>query len=202
MLEMADATTPRAFLRIGGTTVAQQQLGLALALGCQRVVCVAHGLRAPLIALQHEAERAGVQFHVIAGPRPLLGLVTAQDEVLAFGDGLFASRREAVELLEQGQAVLVQPIEQGLAGGFERIDINHAAAAAMRIPGRLVDQLAELPTDCDAASALQRIALQGGVRQRSIPSVADGHLFWTLVRSDDEAHAIEPRWIRQRTRDD
>lgn len=202
MLELADGTTPRAFLRVGGTTIAQQQLALALALGCQRLVCIAHGLRPPLIALQHEAERAGVQFHVIAGPQALLGLVTAQDEVFVFGDGLFVSRKEAADLLEQGPAVLVQPIEQGLAAGFERIDINHAAAAAMRIPGRLVDQIAELPADCDAASALQRIALQGGVRQRAIPSTGDGHLFWTLVRSDDEAHAIEPRWIRQRTRDD
>ncbi|MBS0482307.1 MAG: hypothetical protein JSR96_09165 [Proteobacteria bacterium] len=202
MLEPAGNGTPRAFLRVGGTTVAQQQLGLAFALECGRVVCLAHGLRPELIALQHEAERAGAQFHVIAGARALLGLITAQDEVFVFGDGLFVSRSEAAELLGQGPAVLVQPIDQGLAGGFERIDINYAAAGAMRIPGRLVERIADLPADCDASSALQRIALQSGIRQREIPSLAEGRLFWSIVHDEDQAHAIEPRWIQQRIRGD
>ncbi len=204
MLEPAapGSTLPRAFLRIGGMTVARQQLGLMLALQCERIVCLAHGISPDLIELQHAAEAAGAQFNVIAGPRQLLGLVTTSDEVFVLGDGLFASTAEAAATLEQGQAVLVQPIEQGLAAGFERIDLNHASAAAMRIPGRLVEQIAELPADCDAASALQRIALQGGVRQRPIPATSAGTLFWTLVRSEEEAHALEPQWIRQRTRGD
>lgn len=204
MLEPAGpgSTNPRAFLRIGGITVARQQLALALELKCERIVCLATGLRPEVVELQHIAEAAGAQFHVLGNNRALAGLVTAVDEVIVLGDGLFVSIPQAAGLLEEGQAVLVQPIEQGLEAGFERIDLNHAAAAAMRVPGRLVERLAELPSDCDAASALQRIALQAGVRQRPIPSPGQDGQFWTLVRSDDEAHALEPQWIRQRTRDE
>ena len=192
---------PRAFLRVGGLTVARQQLGIALALECERIICLASTLTPEVVQLQHLAETRGAQFYVISGPRPLLGLVTTSDEVIALADGLFGSTAEAVDLLSEGQAVLVQPIEQGLAAGFERIDLNHAAAGAIRIPGRLVEQIATLPADCDAVSALQRIALQAGVRQRPIPAPGLDGLFWTLVRSDAEAHTLEPQWIRQRTRD-
>jgi hypothetical protein len=203
MLEPASAASaqPRAFLRIGGMTVARQQLALVLAVGCERVVCIAQGLAPELIELQHVAEAAKVQFHVIAGPRPLAGLVTANDEVIALADGLFASAAEATALLDQGQGVLVQAIEPGLAAGFERIDQSLAAAGAMRLPGRLVERIAELPADCDAASALQRIALQAGLRPRALPAFGQPGQFWTLVRSEDEAHAIEPLWIHQRTSD-
>lgn len=192
---------PRAFLRVGGLTVARQQLGIALALNCERIVCLAPTLTPDILELQHVAEARGAQFNVIAGPRPLLGLISANDEVIALADGLFGSTAETVDLLSESQAVLIQPIEQGLAAGFERIDINHAAAGAIRIPGRLVEQITTLPADCDPVSALQRIALQAGVRQRQIPTPGQDGLFWTLVRSDAEAHTIEPQWIRQRTRD-
>ena len=203
MLELAadDGHQPRAFLRVGGLSVARQQLALALALGCERIVCIAPALTADLMALQHIAEGAGAQFHVVRGARPLVGLVTAADELFAFADGLFASGAEAADLLSEAPGVLVQPIEQGLAAGFERIDINHAAAGAMRIPGRLIERIADLPDDCDAYSSLQRVALQASIRQRAIPAAGQDGLFWTLVRSETEAHAIEPQWIRQRTRD-
>ena len=197
----AEGQVPRAFLRVGGLTVARQQLGIALALECERIVCLAPSLTPDIVQLQHLAEAQGAQFHIIPGPRSLLGLITASDELIVLADGLFSSTAEAVDLLSAGQAVLVQPIEQGLAAGFERIDLNHAAAGAIRIPGRLVEQIATLPADCDPVSALQRIALQAGVRQRPIPMPGQDGLFWTLVRSDAEAHTIEPLWIRQRTRD-
>ena len=204
MLEPAGSAgaVPRAFLRIGGLTVARQQLALALELKCERIICIAPRLTAELVELQHLAEAAKAQFHVVANSRALVGLVTTVDEVFALGDGLFASIPEAAALLEEGQAILVQPVEQGLAAGFERIDLNHAGAAAMRLPGRLVERLAELPSDCDAISSLQRIALQAGVRQKAIPAPGRDGLFWTLVRSEDEAHALEPLWVRQRTRDE
>ena len=202
LLELAsDSPLPRAFLRVGGLSVARQQLSIAHALDCERIICLAPAVSSDILALQHLAERRGNQFHVVAGPRALLGLVTAADEVIVFADGLFASTAQAAASIGDGPCVLVQPVEQGLAAGFERIDINHAAAGAMRIPGRLVEQVAALPADCDAVSALQRIALQAGVRQRPIPAPGQDGLFWALVRSDAEAHAIEPQWINQRTRD-
>lgn len=200
MLEAAapGSNVRRAFLRIGGQSVAKQQLGLALRLGCERIVCIAHGLSPEIIALQHVVEAQGKQFHVIPGARPLLGLVTANDELIVLADGLFVSIEQAAELLEQGQCVLTQPIDQGLAAGFERIDLTNAAAGAMRLPGRLVERINDLPADCDAASSLQRIALQAGIRQRAIGSQGGSGVFWNLIRDETEAHEIEPLWVRQR----
>jgi hypothetical protein len=198
MMEPAAAgqPAPRAFLRVGGATLARHQLGIALALECQRVVCVAREVSPEVIALQHEAERAGVRLHVISGPRALAALVTANDELIVFTEGLLAAPQEVIALLEGGHAVLVQPIESGLAAGFERIDINHAAAGAMRIPGRLVEGLADLPADVDIPSALTRIALQAGIAMEPVPASAREGVRWKLVRDEVEAHAIESAWIR------
>ncbi len=193
------SANPRAFLHVGGLTLARQQLGLVLALGCERVACVARDLTPEMLALQHVAEKAGAQFHVITGPRALSGLVTATDEVIALSEGLLVEPREAMRLLDTGPAVLVQPIESGLAAGFERIDLNHASAGALRVPGRLIERLTELPSDCDAVSALQRIALQAGIPQRPIGTgLGGGPGRWLLVRSEAEAHGIEAGWIAER----
>ena len=189
-------STPRAFLHVGGATLARHQLATALALECQRVICIAREISQPLIALQHEAERAGVRLHVIPGARALAGLVTVNDELIVFTEGLLVAPQNAIALLETGHSVLVQPIESGLAAGFERIDINHAAAGAMRIPGRLIEGLAELPPDCDIPSALMRIALQAGIPPLPVPATAREGARWTLVHDEAEAHAIEDAWIR------
>lgn len=188
--------SPRAFLHVGGATLARHQLGIALAFECQRVVCVAREVTPELIALQHEAEDAGVRLHVITAARALAGLVTANDELIVFTEGLLAAPQEALALLETGHCVLVQPIESGLAAGFERIDLNHAAAGLLRVPGRLVEGLADLPPDCDIPSALTRIALQSGIAMQSVPAAAREGARWKLVRDELEAHAVEAAWIR------
>lgn len=203
MLESASpGAAPRAFLRVGGISVARQQLTVLLGLQCERIVCLASGVTPEAIDLQHVAEQAGASFHLITNSRALVGLVTATDELIALLDGLFVSGSAVPALLDKGVAVLVQPIEPGLAAGFERIDLNHASAGAFRIPGRLVERLAELPVDCDVHSALQRIALQAGVGQRSIPVPGHDGLIWSLVRGDAEAQSLEPLWIRERTREE
>lgn len=189
----------RAALRVGGIGLGRHQLTLALACKCERIVCLARALDPELVAMQHAAEEAGARFHVIPGARALVGLVTAGDEVFLVADGLLAAPERAAELLEQGPAVLVQPIETGLPQGFERIDLNHAAAGAMRIPGRLVERLADLPADCDVASALQRIALQGGVSQTMLPATLRDEGAWRLVRNETDAQAAESEWIKAMT---
>jgi hypothetical protein len=191
---------PRALLGIAGASVARQQIALALALKCERILVLAAPGLAGIDALEQAAARGGAKLSVVTSAHGIVAAVTAMDEVIVLADGLFASTHEAAQMLGNGAVVLTQPIEQGLAAGFERIDLNTAAAGAMRIPGRLVERLAELPADCDAASALQRIALQAGVPQQPIPTPGMGGLFWTMVRSESEAHALEPQWIRQRTR--
>ncbi len=186
---------PRAFLKIGSGTVARHQFALARAFDCQRVICLAQAMTPDLVGLQHDVEAAGARFHCISSVHGLAGLVTATDEILVFADGLLALPEAALDLLGSSNAVLVQPVEAGVAAGFERIDGNLAAAGLMRIPGRLVERLSELPADCDVVSALTRIALQAGVPQRSLPAEIRDGLRWTIVRDEAEAHATESGWI-------
>lgn len=201
MLETAGAAPAglRAALPVGGISLARHQLTIALALHCERIVCIARTLDPEIAAVQHAAEEAGVAFHLIGETRPLVGLVTSIDEVVVLADGLLAAPEDIAPLLDAGSCVLVQPIETGLPGGFERIDLNHAAAGAMRVPGRLVERLADLPADCDAASALQRIALQAGTKQVMLPSGLHDGGTWRLVRSEGEAQQAEGEWIKART---
>lgn len=190
---------PRAFLRVAGASVAQHQLGMALALDCQRVICMARGTSPELIALQHDAESSGLQFTIATGPGQLAGLVTASDELIVISEGLFADPTQAVPLLEgRSPVVLVQPVEGALAAGFERIDINRASAGLMRVPGDLVERLHELPTDCDVLSALTRIALQIGISMREVPAAARAGSGWRMIRSEAEAYALEDEWLRSR----
>jgi hypothetical protein len=197
MMELAGdgAPTPRAFLHVGAWSIARHQLSLAIAIGCQRIVCIARGLDPELTALHHAAEAVGAQFHVISGARQLSALVTVADEIVVIADGLMVAPQRAVELLSGPHCVVVQPIEEGLAAGFERIDLNHATAGLMLIPGRLVERLTELPADCDVASALTRIALQSAVSQRELPAEARGGGGWKLIRSEIEASELETGWL-------
>lgn len=190
-----DAGGPRAFLKVGAGTVARHQLALALAMDCTLIVCLAREMAPEVVELQHEAEKAGARFHAIAGPRALVPLITATDELIVVSDGLLAAPKVALPLLESGHVVLVQPVESGVAAGFERIDLNHSAAGLMRIPGRLVDRLAELEPDCDAISALTRAALQSGVAMRLLPPEARQGVRWSLICSEGEAGAVEAGWL-------
>jgi len=192
----AGAPMPRAFLGIGGVTLARHQLGLALAMDCQRIICLARAVSPELISLQHAAEAAGATFHIAPAPRALLGLITANDELLALAEGLLTAPDEVKALLERGHAVLVQPVETGVAAGFERLDLNYASAGVLRIPGRLVEGLVELPPDCDPVSALTRIGLQSGVAMLEVPAASREGARWRLIRDEAEAHAIEGDWLR------
>ena len=193
----AGQPSPRAFLRVAGASLAHHQLGLALALDCQRVICMARGTSPEVIALQHAAEDAGLQFAIITSPSQLAGQVTAADDLIVVSEGLFADAASAVPLLEgRRPVVLVQPVEGALAAGYERIDINRASAGLMRIPGQLVERLHELPADCDLVSALVRIALQSGVEMREVPSAVRAGTDWRMIRSESEAFALENEWLR------
>ncbi len=199
---MAGQSLSRAFLRVGGATLAQHQLGLALALDCQRIICLARGTSPEMIALQRMAEDAGLQFYIAPGARSLAGLVTASDELVVIGEGLFVDPASVAPFFEgRSSAVLVQPVEGGLAAGFERIDINRASAGVMRIPGHLVENLQELPDDCNVPSALTRIALQAGVPMHEVPADLRSGVNWRLIRDESEAHVVEMEWLRDRFAD-
>ena len=198
----AGQALPRSFLRVAGASVAQHQLGLALALDCQRVICLARGTSPELIEVQHAAEDAGLQFYIATDARQLSGLVTANDELMVVGEGLFVDPGNVVPLFEgRAPLVLVLPVEGALVAGFERIDLNRAAAGLMRGPGQLVERLHELPADCDIPSALTRVALQSGVRMQEVPPAARAGAGWRLIRTETEAYAVENEWLNEQFSD-
>lgn len=189
-------------LRLGaisfaGRRLADRQLDLALALGCERVICVASAIDSQVLALQHRVEAAGAQFNVIAGAAPLLALVHANDELVAIADGLLLAPDAALNALAGGPGVLVLPVETGMAAGFERIDLNHAWAGIVAMPGRLVERLAELPPDCDPVEGLLRIALQGRVPKRVLPEAVLAEGRWAPIRARHQLAELEPGWFRR-----
>ncbi len=179
--------SPRGLARIGGRTVLQNQLQYALAAGCERIACLSHDLPSELIALQHEAERGGAQFQCIRDVKPLSGMVTASDEVLVIGDGLAFNAGQASAPDRSGSWIASFPAEEGLAAGFERIDRDRSWAGIMKIPGALVEKLAEFPSDIDVQSSLLRLALQNGVKTYAMDEGLIANESWVVIDSEGAA---------------
>lgn len=194
-----DMEIARGFLRVGGRTVLEHQLAAAAAFGCGRVLCLADGFAGKLRPIQRAAERRGMAFAAVADGHDLVGLVAPDDEVLVLASGLLAPADELVELAGAAPTIVVQPADRGLAAGFERIDLHHAEAGVMHMPGALLGRLAQLPREWHPGSALLRIAAQAGLPQRSLPEGVGARGPWTLVCREADARAAERRWLRPYT---
>jgi hypothetical protein len=182
---------------IAGRTVAHRQADLALALGCERIACLADRATPQMVRMQHAAEAAGARFNAITGAHSLTGLVKAADELFVVAPQLLLDPGLVSDALANRPGILVIPAEKGIAAGFERIDRDDAWAGVMLLHGAAVDRLADLPIDSDPVSSLLRIAVQSGTRRIVVaPGVLDtGELM--LVR-DATAHArAERRWLER-----
>ena len=190
-LELAGdgASCPRGFLHVGGRTVIERQASFALALGCERIVCIAEGLPPEVIQLQHQVERSGARFHAVRGREALHSLVSASDEVLIIADGILPDMAPLQALVGNRKGVLAIPESEGLAAGYERIDRDWCWAGVARCSGAEVERLSDLPRDVDPLAALMRCALQAG---RPIIPLPDGVLvngLWWLVGNANTALA-------------
>ncbi|RKF23281.1 hypothetical protein D6851_02045 [Altericroceibacterium spongiae] len=190
-----DPSALRGSLSLAGRSVALRQLEFALALGCERILCLAPEQDVSLHILQKTAEKRGARFRVVASARACIGAAHAEDSVLALADGLLPEALEPFDLLEEGTGILTLNAEKGVPAGFERIDGEKAWAGAMMLPGSLLERLAELPEDVDPQPALLRIGLQAGIRERSISDdlVADGR--WLMLQKRIDLEALEPLWL-------
>lgn len=186
---------PRAALAFGGRSIALRQLDFALAWGAERIVCLAAGLEPGVVELQHGAEGAGARFNLVNGARAMLGLVAADDELLVLADGLLPLSQRALGALDQPRMVLLLEAEAGTSAGFERVDLNHAWAGALTVPGALVERLGALPTDIEPVSALLRIGLQARVPEKLLPEAVLGNGSWSLVHGASELAPREKAWI-------
>lgn len=185
----------RASLAFGGCTIAERQLDFALAWGAERIVCLAAGLDPKVMELQRAAEGDGARFNLISGAQAMLGLVAAEDELLVLADGLLPLSQRALEALERGRTVLLLEAEAGVAAGFERVDLNHAWAGALAVPGSLVERLGALPPDIEPVSALLRIALQARIPERLLPEAVLGSGSWSLAGGPGQMAQREAAWL-------
>ena len=163
-LEKTDSGNPRAFLRIGGRTLLAWQADLAIALGCERIVCLSSGAVPEAIELQREIEARGVRFQLIRGPLQLVGLVSADQEILVLADGLVIDPALAQQIAGKTRAIAALPAEEGIAAGFERIDADRAWGGILVSRANIVERLADMPADADTISLLLRLALQSGTQ--------------------------------------
>lgn len=163
-LEPTETGSQRAFLTIGGRTLIEWQADLALRLGCERIICLADGAVPELIELQRDIEGRGHQFQLVRGPLQLVGLVSADQELVVLADGAVIDPELAEEIAGSSRGVAALPADQGIAAGFERIDADRAWAGLLVTRANIVERLADLPPDADTVSLLLRLALQSGTQ--------------------------------------
>ena len=186
-----------AVVALAGKSLARRQLDFALAAGAEQVIVLGGPAAPEAVELRHAAESAGAKILSIADGYGLLGAVRAADHLLVLAPGVLPEAPIALEMLGKGSSLLVLPAAQGVAAGFERIDLERAWAGAMVVQGGLVERLAELPRDIDPAPALLRIALQAKVAERRLPEALLAYGSWAMVRSRNEAAEAERAWMKR-----
>lgn len=164
VLEPSSDGAPRAFLQLGGRTVLEWQIDIALDNGCERIICLTERAWPQLEPIRQKIERRGLKFEEIGGPVQLVGKVSADQEILAIGDGVIVERQLANQTLRRGRGVATIPADQGIPAGFERIDGENAWAGIFLARAQIAERLAELPSDSDTISLLLRLALQAGTQ--------------------------------------
>ena len=162
------------------------QVDLARDLGCERFVCLSDAKSEAFDDLRDYIEEFGGEFHSINGHMPLVGLLSADQEIVVLADGLIADRSVVSTILGDRRGVLCLPDTQGIEAGFERIDAQHAWAGLFVARAQIVESLAEMPPDSDTVSLLLRLALQAGTKLQPIDDDMLNTGQWLLVKEGTE----------------
>ena len=181
-------------VRLAGHSLAWHQLQAAIALACEKIVCLADAPTPQLASIQHEAERRGASFHAITHHRALSGLVRAADTLLVVAPGVLPDREWLAQAFGARAGVAVLPAEGAIELGFERIDRERAWAGVLATRGDAVEALAALPPDADAIGGLLRVALQRGAGAMAVPDkwLDDGR--WAMITSAAAAERYQAGW--------
>lgn len=170
------------------------QLQAALALACERIVCLAEAPFADMATLQREAERRGAQFSAVSGIRQVGGTVAAADTLIAFAPGVLPDSEWLNSALGSRAGIVTLPADGAVERGFERIDRERAWGGVLATRGDAVEALSALPPDADAVSGLLRIALQRGAHAIGVPERWLDEDRWTIVADTEGARRFEEGW--------
>lgn len=182
---------------IAGRSVLERQIAFALACGCTRILAHCPGFTAELADLRYRAEAGGARFTQLSTVHALPGAIDDSDVLLVMHPDLLPESRAALGVLAAEEAILVLPAGAGAQAGFERIDLDRAWAGTLVVRGELLGALSGLAEDAAPAPALLRIALQAKVPEHRLPETAIADAEWVLVRSQDAAGALQPKWLRR-----
>lgn len=193
----------RAELMVAGRSVLARQVDLALALGCERIVCLCDVPGAEVIACQREVEAAGFAFHAVRGHLQVPGLIRADDEVLVLLDGLVIAPEVARELALSGEKLrhsvaaldAAHPLCSLYPEDFERIDGERHWAGMAVMGGSQVHDLADLPPDGEAMSLLFRLALQARIECRTVPARHLEEDRWLLAEDEEAMGRLSHRMV-------
>lgn len=204
-VELAESGQPRAFLRVGGRSVLEWQIGLARRLGCKRILCLCNPEQPEILRLQKDVEAQGAEFHAVRSPAQVAALVRDEDCLVAMADGLLVDLPLAESILVSDQglkpAVYTFPADDPAAAAhasvFERLDPERLWAGLLVADGRIARELEHWPVDSNVPSLLTRIALQTRCKTIAAPADAlqDGR--WLLVDEPEIAAKHESKLVRQ-----
>ena len=172
-----------------------RQLEFALALGCERVLCLGPSAHNECTTLAKSAKERGAKLRIMSEARQIVGHVHADDELLVLADGLLPEALEPFDCLDEGTGVLTLNADKGVSAGFERIDGSKAWAGAMMLPGHLAERLLELPTDVDPQPALLRIGLQAQIREKALSDELLSEGRWLMLQRQADVETLEPLWL-------
>lgn len=181
----------------GARPLALQQLSFAAATGCRQVIVVAEREGDESLALSARARTLGMTVRFVRDAHGLLGAVSAGEELVVVSPELLPEAPEVTDQLQGGTSILTLPADIAVDVGFERIDGERAWAGVAIIPGHLVERLADLPPDCDAAAALLRIALQAGIRERPLDYAVLERGCWSLAPGGRARRLSGEAWLRR-----
>lgn len=196
-LELTREGQPRAFERLGGRPLIAWQVDLARELGCDRIICLSTKNDANIQEIKALTEQADIEFQLVAGPLPLVGMLSADQELLVVADGLVIDRDALPEGFGSRPGVLALPDEPGIAAGFERIDSEHSWAGILLARANIASQLAEMPPDSDTISLLLRLALQSGAKLIPLASERLDTGEWLLVKESEALATREQALLDQ-----
>jgi hypothetical protein len=181
-------------VQLAGHPLAWHQLQTAVALACERIICLADAAGTALAAVQREAERRGATFHAVAHHRALSGLVRAADTLVVLAPGVLPDREWLAQTFGARAGVAVFPADKTIEQGFERIDRDWAWAGVLATRGDAVEALGMLAPDADPIAGLLRVALQRGSTTIEVPEkwLDDGR--WSLVATPSAAEQYEAAW--------
>jgi hypothetical protein len=181
-------------VRLAGHPLAWHQVQTAIALACERVVCLADRPGPELAAVQREAERRGATFHAVTHHRALSGLVRAADTLLVLAPGVLPDSDWLAQTFGARAGVAVLPAEGAVEQGFERIDRDRAWAGVLATRGDAVEALGVLPPDADPIAGLLRVALQRGATAIEVPRKWLDNGRWALVATPAGSERYQSAW--------